>query len=138
MANFAEGFDSWDSNYFESHILLNSLQMGTIGSINFNSISRGIVNKIRRSLPTRLLLFLDRNTSPIRVEPYLKIQYEAKWYNLTTVASRTLILVIKTLLNKIAVYDPAVRFNISPSNFINIRSTWQNLWLIKNLILNLK
>ena len=65
------------------------------------------------------------------------LNYENKWFDIKKIQSKTLNFLIKQNLNKVVVYDPAARYNIKSDSFVNIRATWQHLWLIKILPLGL-
>ena len=83
-------------------------------------------------LTPEILLILDRGTHrpPNKVE--ILITYENKFYDLNTITSRMINLIIKLTLNKIVVYDPAERYGIDSSLFTNVANTWQNVRLLKN------
>ena len=114
------------------HHLLCKLGIDSISSISFESYSRRDSGIIRRSLPPKIILTIDRYLNEVNLPSKLTIISDSKELNICKINSRKLNDVIKLTLNKITNYHPANRFNYSRDLFGDIRHTWTNLWLIKN------
>ena len=118
--------------YSIAHKLMESLNIGNVGSIKFDNFTRGTANKIRRCLPVSILTLIDQGNLTTHNDMNILLNYENKWFDIKKIQSKTLNFLIKQNLNKVVVYDPAARYNIKSDSFVNIRATWQHLWLIKN------
>ena len=118
--------------YSIAHKLMESLNIGNVGSIKFDNFTRGTANKIRRCLPVSILTLIDQGNLTTHNDMNIFLNYENKWFDIKKIQSKTLNFLIKQNLNKVVVYDPAARYNIKSDSFVNIRATWQHLWLIKN------
>ena len=114
------------------HHLLCKLGIESVSSISFESYSRNISGCIRRSLPSKIILILDRYLSNTNLPSKTTVILNNKELEIIKISSRELNEIIKTTLKKVGDYHPANRYNVSHTLFGDIRNTWTNLWLIKN------
>ena len=114
------------------HCILNQLKVESMSSIDFESYSRKANGIIRRSLPTKALLALDRYITVANSECKTQIIVNNKKVEILKLGSRQLNDVIKETLRKITNFHPAVRYDLDNTFFGDIRQVWTNLWLIKN------
>ena len=118
--------------YSKLHSLFESTDLTTLASINFESMTRSVANKIRRGLAPSVLTLIDRQRDDRNLNLQLSMKYENKWHDFSKLTGKMLNFIIKENRNKIDDYNVADRFKIDNSYFGDIRNTWQNLWLIKN------
>ena len=124
--------DLFVKSYSNMHCILNQLKVESMSSIDFESYSRKANGIIRRSLPTKALLALDRYITVANSECKTQIIVNNKKVEILKLGSRQLNDVIKETLRKITNFHPAVRYDLDNTFFGDIRQVWTNLWLIKN------
>ena len=124
--------DLFVKSYSNIHRLLCQVNIESVSSIDFESYSRKVNGNIRRSLPTKILLALDRYIA--RANPICKtsIIMDNKEIEIMKLGSRKLNDIVKETLKKTTKFHPAVRYGLDSSLFGNIRQVWTNLWLIRN------
>ena len=112
--------------------LLCKLGVESVSSISFESYSRKTSNSIRRSLPSKVILTIDRYLAETNLPCKTTLIVNNKEIEIMKIGSRILNEIIKTTLKKVVDYHPANRYLVNPILFGDIRHTWTNLWLIKN------
>jgi len=124
--------DLFVKSYSKMHQLLHQLGIESVSTIMQNTYSRKHNGCIRRSLPAKVILTVDRYIDNIDLPCKTILIINNKETEILKLGSRKLNDVIKITLKKIVKYHPAIRYNFDQSYFGDIRQTWTNLWLIKN------
>ena len=114
------------------HYLLHELKIDSVSSIRYNLYSRKDCGIIRRSLPAKITLTVDRYISVTNLPCKTILVANNKEIDLLKLGSRHLNDLIKQTLKKVAKYHPANKYETSEASFGDIRQTWSNLWSIKN------
>ena len=114
--------DLFVKSYSNIHRLLCQVNIESVSSIDFESYSRKVNGNIRRSLPTKILLALDRYIA--RANPICKtsIIMDNKEIEIMKLGSRKLNDIVKETLKKTTKFHPAVRYGLDSSLFGNIFS----------------
>ena len=76
--------------YSKGHEICNQLNLSSVALLDFNSLSRNIANKLRRCLPSEILIITDTRTDNTNwpVKPF--IEFEGKTHPLDKCHSRLL------------------------------------------------
>ena len=118
--------------YSKAYSILSNHNISTISSINPASLRRGTYNTIRRCLHPMALVVLDFYVAEPSLEPKILVQYVGKEIEIGKLSSGLLNERLKEVLNKVILYHPSNKYGIDKSYFRDIRSSWNNLWLINN------
>ena len=120
--------------YSKSHQLCAQLGLNNVYSFSNILQFRGDSNRLRRALPRAVCQTIDRLNylSNPHNQCYLTIEINHKMYEVSKTSNRMLNTKFKQIFNKVKDYNPAERHEIPSSTFPDIRSTWSNLWLLKN------
>ena len=124
--------DLFVKSYSKMHLLLNQLNIESVSTIMQDTYSRKHNGCIRRSLPAKVILTIDRYIDNTDLPCKTMLIIDNKEIEILKLGSRKLNDVIKITLKKIVKYHPAIRYNFDQDYFGDIRQTWTNLWLIKN------
>ena len=114
------------------HLLLNQLGIDSVSTITQDAYSRKHSGCVRRSLPAKVMLTIDRYIDNTNLPYKTMLIIDNKEVEILKLGSRKLNDVIKNTLKKIVKYHPAIRYNLDQNYFGDIGQTWTNLWLIKN------
>ena len=118
--------------YSKTHHLMSKLDIGTVSSIRSAQCRRGELSQIRKALPSRILYVVDNPESYTRSECIHFIPVMNKVKDISKATSKEINDAIKAVLHKKCLYHPSDKFPIDRSFFSDIRTTWHNLWRIKN------
>ena len=124
--------DLFVKSYSNMHRLLCQMGIDAVASIMQENYSRKHNGIIRRTLPTKAILTIDRYVTDRNIPSSITLIIDNKEHEILKLGSRRLNDLIKQVLKKVVPYHPAERYNFSNTYFGDIRQTWTNLWLIKN------
>ena len=118
--------------YTKTHQVIGRLGIGNLSSVTSVQLRKGELSLFRRALPPRAIKIVD--------DPNVSLINECKVYilcrdtvkDINKASSKEINDLIKDVLHKRSTYHPANKFQIDRSWFGDIRSTWHNLWRIKN------
>ena len=143
--NSPQTFDTTDSHwisqtradflvkpYSKTHELMNRLSIGNISSISSIPLRRGELSQIRKALPQIVLLVIDNPSVHLDTKNIFYISNGNKLKDINKCTSKDINDSIKTVLRKKVSYHPADKYPIDKSCFGGIRTTWHNLWRMKN------
>ena len=108
------------------------LSIGNISSISSILLHRGELSQIRRALPSRTLSVIDNPNANLATNCICYILCGDKFKDITKTTSKEINDCIKMVLRKKVIYHPSNKYPIDKACFGDIRTTWHNLWRIKN------
>ena len=118
--------------YSKTHHLMNKLDISTISSIRSAQCRRTELSQIRKALPSRILTVLENPDSYTNADCIHFVPLLNKVKDISKTTSKEINDAIKSVLHKNSCYHPSDKFPIDASCFGDIRTTWHNLWRIKN------
>ena len=118
--------------YSKSHQLIGRLDISNVSSVSSVQLRKGELSLIRRTLPPRVIKTVDFSNTNLTNECNFSICYRDTVKNINKASSKEINDLIKDVLHKRNSYHPADKYQIDRSCFGDIRSTWHNLWRIKN------
>ena len=111
---------------------MDRLKIGTVSSISFTQLWRGELSQLRRALPPRTLSVIDNPSAILGTNSILYILCGNKFKDINKSTSKEINDCIKMVLRKKDIYHPSNKYPIDKACFGDIRTTWHNLWRIKN------
>ena len=118
--------------YSKTHQLLNKVGIENVSSISSIPLRKGDLSQIRRALPSKVLHVIDYPNTILDSNCFCYILCGDKVKDITKISSKELNNSIKMVLRKKHAYHPSDKYVIDKSFFGDIRTTWHNLWRIKN------
>ena len=118
--------------YSKTHQLMNKLGIDNVSSISSTPLRKSELSQIRRALPSKVLHVIDCPNTNFDSNCFCYILCGDKIKDITKISSLELNTSIKMVLRKKQAYHPSVKYVIDKSFFGDIRTTWHNLWRIRN------